>query len=134
MYEQDHDREFLDEIYGPVVKWNNWWFEKNDLDHNGLCEYQHPFSSGLDDSPLWDYGMPVESPDLNSYLCLQQDAFSRIAQVIGEEQDAAMWSQRAAEIAQRMIQLTLGRSRWVYSGQRMPGNGFRCSPLSTSSH
>jgi len=104
LFEHDHDREFLDEIYAPVVKWNNWWFEKNDLDHNGLCEYQHPFSSGLDDSPLWDFGMPVESPDLNSYLCLQQEALSRIAKVIGEEQEAAMWSQRAGEIAQLMIQ------------------------------
>jgi putative isomerase len=104
LYVLDNDREFLDEIYGPLVKWNTWWFEKNDLDHNGLCEYQHPFSSGLDDSPLWDNGMPVESPDLNSYLCLQQDALSQIAAVIGEEQEAAVWSQRAAELASRMVQ------------------------------
>ena len=104
LYEVDNDREFLDEIYGPLIRWNNWWFEKNDLDHNGLCEYQHPFSSGLDDSPLWDCGMPVESPDLNSYLCLQQDALSRIADVVGEKQEATLWSQRAAEIANLMIQ------------------------------
>ena len=104
LFELDNDREFLDEIYGPLVKWNTWWFEKNDLDHNGLCEYQHPFSSGLDDSPLWDNGMPVESPDLNSYLCLQQDALAQIAAVIGEEQEAAVWSQHAGELANRMIQ------------------------------
>ena len=64
LYEIDHDREFLDEIYEPIVRWNDWWFEHNDVDGNGLCEYQHPYSSGLDDSPLWDDGMPVESPDL----------------------------------------------------------------------
>ena len=56
------------EIYEPIVRWNSWWFTMNDQDRNGLCEYQHPFSSGLDDSPLWDEGMPVESPDLNTYL------------------------------------------------------------------
>lgn len=103
LYERDGDREFLDEIYEPIVRWNNWWFEQNDLDHNGLCEYQHPYSSGLDDSPLWDDGMPVESPDLNSYLCLQQEALSKIADVLGLEDDARLWARRADEQARRMI-------------------------------
>src|SRR3989304_2798888 len=74
LYESDGGREFLDEIYGPIVRWNAWWFERNDPDGDGLCEYLHPFSSGLDDSPLWDSGMPVTSPDLNSYLFLQEEA------------------------------------------------------------
>ncbi len=103
LYEHDGDREFLDEIYEPIVRWNNWWFEKNDIDGNGLCEYQHPYSSGLDNSPLWDDGMPVESPDLNTYLCLQQDALAKIAQAIGLREDAALWQQRADAMAERMI-------------------------------
>ena len=105
LYETDHDREFLDEIYEPVVRWNNWWFEKNDLDGNGLCEYQHPFSSGLDDSPLWDDGVPVESPDLNTYLCMQQESLAKIARVLGLETDAEQWARRADEQARRMIDL-----------------------------
>ncbi len=105
LYELDRDREFLDEIYEPIVRSNNWWFEKNDADGNGLCEYHHPFSSGLDDSPLWDDGMPVESPDLNTYLFLQQEALSKIARVIGNEADAEMWRERAETMARRMIAL-----------------------------
>ncbi|MGH2522682.1 MAG: amylo-alpha-1,6-glucosidase, partial [Anaerolineales bacterium] len=104
LFETDGDREFLDEIYEPVVRWNNWWFEQNDLDGNGLCEYQHPFSSGLDDSPLWDEGMPVESPDLNTYLCLQQEALAKIADAIGEREQAQFWAQRADAVAARLIQ------------------------------
>jgi putative isomerase len=103
LYQSDQDREFLDEIYEPIVRWNNWWFEHNDLDGDGLCEYQHPFSSGLDDSPLWDQGMPVTSPDLNVYLCLQEEALSRIATVLGEPQAAVLWQERADNIAQRMV-------------------------------
>jgi putative isomerase len=105
LYELDGDREFQDEIYEPIVRWNNWWFEQNDLDGNGLCEYQHPFSSGLDDSPLWDDGMPVESPDLNTYLYLQQEALAKIARAIGKDEDAEMWQRRADEMARRMIDL-----------------------------
>jgi putative isomerase len=106
LYEIDNDRVFQDEIYEPIVRWNNWWFEQNDIDGNGLCEYQHPFSSGLDDSPLWDDGMPVESPDLNTYLYLQQEALAKIARVIGKEDDAEMWQRRADEMARLMINLT----------------------------
>ena len=93
LYEKDGDREFLNEIYEPVVRVTRWWLEQNDRDGNGLCEYGHPFSSGLDDSPLWDEGMPVESPDLNSYLVIQQDILAKIANEIGEVKDAQMWSQ-----------------------------------------
>ncbi len=107
LHEQAPDREFLEEIYEPLTRWNRWWFEKNDLDGNGLCEYQHPYSSGLDDSPLWDDGMPVESPDLNTYLCLQMESLARIAAAIGEEADAADWHRRADELVRRML-----RSEW----------------------
>jgi putative isomerase len=104
IYQQDGDREFLDEIYEPMARWNRWWFEKNDLDHNGLCEYQHPFSSGLDDSPLWDTGMPVEAPDLNSYLFLQTEYLAGMAHVLGEEQDARRWKLLANQVLSRMIE------------------------------
>ena len=107
LYEIDHDVEFLNELYEPIVRWNRWWFEQNDVDGNGLCEYQHPYSSGLDDSPLWDDGVPVESPDLNSYLCLQQEALARIAFAIGEAADGAQWAQLADLQAARML-------RWMW--------------------
>src|SRR5512141_950767 len=105
LYEVDHDREFLNEIYEPIVRWNNWWFDQNDTDGNGLCEYLHPYSSGLDDSPLWDDGVPVESPDLNTYLYLQQDALAKIASLIGKEEDAELWRERAEAMARRLIDL-----------------------------
>jgi putative isomerase len=107
LYEIDQDVEFLNEVYEPIVRWNNWWFEKNDVDGNGLCEYQHPFSSGLDDSPLWDEGVPVESPDLNTYLYLQQEVLSKMARVLGDEAEADTWAQRAETQAARML-------RWMW--------------------
>ena len=104
LYEQHPDGEFLEEIYEPIVRWNSWWFENNDLDADGLCEYQHPFSSGLDDSPLWDQGMPVESPDLNTYLYLQQEALGKIAAAIGLLEESRDWLKRAKAILKRMLQ------------------------------
>ncbi len=118
LYEADGDREFLDEIYEPMVRWNKWWFAQNDQDNNGLCEYQHPFSSGLDDSPLWDEGMPVESPDLNTYLCLQQEALGKIAAVLGEAEDAVMWEQRAAAVVDRMLRFMWDEAAGLFWASR----------------
>jgi len=104
LYEADGDREFLDEIYEPVVRWNQWWFDHNDIDRDGLCEYLHPFSSGLDDSPLWDGGMPVTSPDLNTYLYLQMENLGRMASVLGMPAEAVRWQSQADELLQRMLE------------------------------
>jgi putative isomerase len=104
LYEATGNRDFLNEVYDPLVRWNRWWFEKSDYNHDGLCQYNHPNSSGLDDSPLWDGGMPVESPDLNTYLCLQMEALARIADEIGLYDEAEQWQASAGQVVQRMIE------------------------------
>jgi putative isomerase len=102
--EVDPDRSFLEEIYIPLVRWNAWWFAMNDDDVDGLAQYNHPYSSGLDDSPLWDEGMPVESPELNTYLCVQMGSLAMMAEGLGMEAEGAMWRRRAAAIVRRMIE------------------------------
>ncbi|MBN1483216.1 MAG: hypothetical protein JXA37_00715, partial [Chloroflexia bacterium] len=103
LHDTDPDPDFLEEIYVPLVRWNAWWFSMNDDDVDGLAQYNHPYSSGLDDSPLWDYGMPVESPDLNTYLCVQMGSLALMAERLGMAAEGAMWRRRAAAIVRRMI-------------------------------
>ncbi|MBN1260553.1 MAG: hypothetical protein JXB35_07720 [Anaerolineae bacterium] len=104
LHETDPDLDFLKEIYVPLVRWNAWWFAMNDDDVDGLAQYNHPYSSGLDDSPLWDYGMPVETPDLNTYLCVQMGSLAIIAEALGMDAEGAMWRRRAKAIVHRMIE------------------------------
>ena len=104
LHETAPDLSFLQEIYIPLVRWNAWWFSMNDDDVDGLAQYNHPYSSGLDDNPLWDFGMPVESPDLNTYLCVQMGSLAMIAEALGIETEGKMWRKRAQGIVQRMIQ------------------------------
>lgn len=103
LHEANPDISFLEDIYIPLVRWNAWWFSMNDDDVDGLAQYNHPYSSGLDDNPLWDYGMPVESPELNTYLCIQMDALAKIADLIGLHAEADMWRKRANAIVDRML-------------------------------
>ncbi len=104
LYTTSGNRDFLDEVYEPIERWNRWWFEHNDSDGDGVIQYNHPYSSGADDNPLWDEGVPVESPDLNTYLVLQAEALARIAEVLGLTQDAARWSASAQDLTSRMIE------------------------------
>ncbi len=103
LHEITPDLEFLKEIYIPLVRCNAWWFSMNDDDVDGLAQYNHPYSSGLDDSPLWDQGMPVESPDLNTYLCIEMNCLSKIATLLDMPTEAQMWRRRAEGIVHRMI-------------------------------
>jgi glycogen debranching enzyme len=103
LHEIDPDISFLEEIYIPLVRWNAWWFSMNDDDVDGLVQYNHPYSSGLDDNPLWDYGFPVESPELNTYLCVQMGSLALMAEYLGMDSEAAMWRRRSTALVQRMI-------------------------------
>ena len=62
--------------------------------------------------------MPVTSPDLNTYLCLQQKALSKIARVIGAEEDAAMWARRADEIVERMMDVLWDEEAGLFWARR----------------
>lgn len=104
LHETEPDLKFLNDIYVPLVRWNAWWFSMNDDDVDGLVQYNHPYSSGLDDSPLWDYGMPVESPDLNTYLCIQMGSLAMMAEFLGMHSEAQMWRRRSQAIVHRMIE------------------------------
>lgn len=104
VYDRTGDEAMLRDIYEPVVRWNNWWFGLNDDDSDGIVQYSHPFSSGLDDSPLWDEGVPVEAVDLNTYLSIQMESLSRMARVLGRGREADMWQRKSVALAQRMIQ------------------------------
>lgn len=104
LHETAPDEGFLEEVYGPLVRLNAWWVSMNDDDGDGLIQYNHPYSSGLDNSPLWDGGMPVESPDLNTYLCIQMEALAEIADALHRDGEAAMWRRRAKSLLDRMVE------------------------------
>ncbi len=104
VHEMHPSLDFLREVYEPLTRENAWWFELNDDDRDGLAQYNHPYSSGLDDSPLWDHGLPVEAPDLNTYLFIQMESLARMAEALDLKPDAAMWKRKTDALARRMLE------------------------------
>lgn len=101
LHETNPDTDFLEAIYHPLERWNKWWFLTKDQD-TGLPYYNHPFSSGADDNPLWDHGMPIISPDLSTYLFKQMTALSTIAKIIGKPKEAEIWETKARTLVENI--------------------------------
>lgn len=104
LHESHPDINFLREVYPSLVHCNDWWFNMNDDDADGLVQYTHPYSSGLDNSPLFDHGMPVEAPDINTYLSIQMDCLAVMAEKLGKAGEAALWRERAQTLVRRMVE------------------------------
>ncbi|MBB6351324.1 amylo-alpha-1,6-glucosidase [Nonomuraea muscovyensis] len=111
IHEVDPDPDFLAEVYEPLVRSQEWWFARSDPDGDGLAEYLHPYSSGLDDSPIWDAGPRAEPPDLNAYLALQYDRLGDIAAALGR--DPAGWRARAGALVDLMVTRRWTGTRFV---------------------
>jgi glycogen debranching enzyme len=58
----------------------------------------------MDDSPVFDYGMPVESPDINTYLAIQMQSLSKISEALGLREQAVGWERRAGEAVTGMLE------------------------------
>lgn len=101
IYDSCGNLEYLEELYEPMARWQAYWFTEC-KSSTGLAEYHHPFSSGLDDSPLFDEGMPVVAPDLNTYLVIQAECLAKIADLIGLHEAAAKHREQADSLAALM--------------------------------
>ncbi|MEJ2011719.1 MAG: trehalase family glycosidase [Anaerolineales bacterium] len=105
IHELDRNLEFLREIYPALKRWNRWWFEQRSGEIEGLAHFRHPYSSGLDDNPMWDHGFPVIAVDLNTYLVIQMDSLAAIAEQLNLDGEARAWRARAGELGARMLEV-----------------------------
>lgn len=102
--ESTHDAEFALKVYEPLKRYQNWLWQARRLP-NGLFFWQHPYESGLDNSPR--FGRRDESwfrdttslaaIDLCSYIVLDAHSLKKLAQLILTR--TAPGSVRARELA-----------------------------------
>ena len=87
--------EKLYNLYQALVNWVGWWLNYRDSDHNGVPQYNNPDESGWDDASVFHMGLPVEAPDLSTYLILLMDSLSRLAKILHRDRDSADWKEKA---------------------------------------
>lgn len=104
VYETEPDPSWLDSLLPTVAASQEWWFDASDSDGDGLPEYAHPYSSGLDDSPVFDGVLPVATPELAAYLIGQDEL---LADLLAERDlaAAARCRKRADRTVDRLLEL-----------------------------
>ena len=107
------DRAHLAQIYLPLSRWTNWFFQYRDSNRNGLPEYNHGYDSGWDNSTVLLSEVPVETADLDSFLILQMDALADIAGKLGKEADRRKWHSHSDELLKRMLAILWKNDHFV---------------------
>jgi glycogen debranching enzyme len=97
------DLKHLGIAYGQLTRWTDWYFKYRDSNGDGLPEYNSGNDSGWDNSTIMLSGVPVESPDLDSFLILQMDTLASLARKLGKEQEARTWQMRSDRLLEAML-------------------------------
>jgi putative isomerase len=100
---QFSDRKHLEEAYEPLVKWTEWYFRYRDSNRNGLPEYSQGNDSGWDNSTVFLKGVPVEAPDLSSFLVLQMETLATMADKLGKKDEAEEWRKRSRTLLKQTL-------------------------------
>lgn len=109
--------EWAREQLSRIVRSQEWWFASSDLDHDGMPEYGHPYSSGLDDSPIFDGALPTATPDLGAYLVRQDLEIATLLERYEFGADVTRFRERAAVTQDRLLQMwSSDRGRFLAYG------------------
>ncbi|HAH62575.1 MAG TPA: hypothetical protein DCL73_10830 [Treponema sp.] len=96
------DRETAVRLYESVAKFTDWWFAVRMMGSETPV-YNHGNDSGWDNSTIFRFGVPVQSPDLCTWLILQMDFLSETAERLGKKKEAAEWRSRSSRLLQTML-------------------------------
>jgi putative isomerase len=107
------DQAHLAQIYLPLSRWTNWYFQYRDSNQDGLPEYNHGYDSGWDNSTVMLPGMPVETPDLDGFLILQMDTLADLAGKLGKDAEGQEWHTRSNQLLKRMLSTLWRKDHFV---------------------
>ena len=88
----------IDEFLDAALAAQEWWYR--DSAPWGEPAYLHPYSSGLDDSPIFDADAILVSPDLTAYLILSDRLIAGWLEDRGRAAEAAVCRARADRSAE----------------------------------
>lgn len=94
IYQVNEDKEFLHQIFSPLLKFFRSWFTpQHDRDEDGIPEWDHPIQTGFEDHPLfsrwhpWAQAVDIttsESPSLCSFLYQECQVLILIAGLLNQ--------------------------------------------------
>ena len=90
-------------LYEPLRKWYEWWMTLRDTDNDGVPQYNQGCESGEDFTMMLSKGVPVECPDLISYIILLGEALGKLAEKMGRLKEAEEWFAKSKKLTGVLI-------------------------------
>lgn len=137
VFEQTGDTAFLRETYEACVRWDRWLVSHRMTQGSGLIELFCEFDTGHDNSrrlaglpqscPNGDAGvlgdgevLPLYAPDMNAVFYGSRRALAQMAVLLGRQEEASVWQQRASDVKQALFQICYdGEDAFFYDVDRM---------------
>lgn len=91
-------REYFMPAYESFCRAARYWIVHRRPHGSAFPLYYHGNDSGWDNSSVFHEGVPVESPDLSTFLIQKMDLLSSFAQKLGHDAEAVQWKQQADEL------------------------------------
>ncbi|WP_094094568.1 MGH1-like glycoside hydrolase domain-containing protein [Paenibacillus physcomitrellae] len=111
--------EVLQELYHSISKLTEWWLSYRS-GADGIPLYYHGNDSGWDNGTVFAEGVPVQSPDLCTWLILQMDFLKQTALKLNQPEEAADWERRADDLLARMLTTLVEEDQWI--ARKVPEN------------
>ncbi len=100
--EKEYSRKELSMVYEPIARHTDFWMTYMDNSLNGVPQYNNS-NDCCDNSPIFQAGYPLESPDLSTHLIIQMDWLSETAKKLRKRKEAESWKHRADKLSELMI-------------------------------
>jgi len=109
LVEDGADNALAAELYPALTGYHGWLLKHRRLS-DGLFAWQHPYESGIDNSPRFSnrdesrfkVTTGTAAPDFSTYMVLQCEALAALARKVGHDADAAQFAKEADEIRAAM--------------------------------
>ncbi|MCR5484079.1 MAG: hypothetical protein K6F09_00655, partial [Clostridiales bacterium] len=131
MYKFTDDRDFLAEVFDKLAKYVEWDIKNRDINGNGLPEWvvtSDPFcrcdESGLDNTPRFDDVDEMDCIDFASFLANDMRYLSKIAEVLGRDEDKKLWNDRFNDIKDKINTLLWDEEDGFYYDRKLSDGEF----------
>jgi glycogen debranching enzyme len=122
----------VQKAYPQLVRFIEWILANRRVEKSGLLawkmtpdEFCRSLESGMDNSPRFDSGEPVEAVDFNSYVIREMKCLAEMALLLKRFGDAAAWKERVEELTAAVNGLLWDESDGFYYDRTLEGERVR---------
>lgn len=122
------NKENLLYLFDKLEKWTNYWL-KEAVDESGIPYYRHGNESGWDNSTLFQFGVPVKTPDLLPFLILQMRTLSDIALKLDNLDKHIYWFKKYENSYKKFMDIFWDGSKFICIKENISYEDFKGNSL-----